>query len=59
MGVDKQPPMWYYNYRKGKVIKMRCVDCPYYFWDEYEEMPICHADPNWPALCEEEEEDED
>ena len=37
---------------------MRCVDCPYYFWDEYEEMPICHADTNWPAPCEEEEENE-
>ena len=37
---------------------MRCVDCPYYFWDEHEEMPICHADPNWPAPCEEEEENE-
>ena len=38
---------------------MRCVDCPCYFWDEYEEMRICHADSNWPAPCEEEEEDED
>ena len=23
MGVDIQPPLWYYNNRKGKVIKMR------------------------------------
>ena len=22
-GVDKQPPMWYYNYRKEKVISMK------------------------------------
>ena len=31
---------------------MRCVECPCYFWDDYEEMEICHADPNWPAPCE-------
>ena len=42
---------------------MRCVECPYYYWDDYEEMEICHADPNWFAPCEyndepEEEEDE-
>ena len=42
---------------------MRCVECPCYFWDNYEEMEICHADPNWPAPCEyndepEEEEEE-
>lgn len=33
------------------VNEMRCVECPYYFWDDYEEIEICHADPNWPALC--------
>ena len=64
MGVDIQSPLWYYNYRKGKVIIMRCVECPCYFWDDYEEMEICHADPNWPVPCEyddepEEEEDEE
>ena len=31
---------------------MKCIECPYYFWDDYEEMEICHADPNWPAPCE-------
>ena len=31
---------------------MRCVECPYYYWDDCEEMNICHADPNWPASCE-------
>ena len=31
---------------------MRCVECPCYFWDDYEEMEICHADRNWPAPCE-------
>ena len=34
------------------VNEMRCVECPYYFWDDYEEMEICHADRNWPAPCE-------
>ena len=43
---------------------MRCVECSFYYWDDYEEMEICHADPNWPAPCEyndelEEEEDEE
>lgn len=31
---------------------MRCVEGPYYYWDNYEEMNICHADPNRPAPCE-------
>ena len=26
---------------------MRCVECPYYYWNDYVEMEICHADPNW------------
>ena len=41
---------------------MRCVEGPCYYWDDYEEMEICHADPNWPAPCEyndEPEEEED
>ena len=31
---------------------MRCAECSYYYWDEHEGMEICHADPNWPAPCE-------
>ena len=38
---------------------MRCVECPCYYWDDYEEMEICHADPNWPAPCEYDGEEDD
>ena len=38
---------------------MRCVECPCYYWDDYEEMEICHADPNWPAPCEYNDEPEE
>ena len=34
---------------------MRCVECPYYYQDDYAEIECCHADPNWPAPCEYEE----
>lgn len=32
----------------------RCADsnCGYYWQDEGEDFPTCHADPNWPAPCE-------
>ena len=36
---------------------MRCVECPYYYWDDYEEMNICHADPNYEYDDEPEEEE--
>lgn len=26
---------------------MRCSDCPYFWYDEYEEMEICH----WESRC--------
>lgn len=38
---------------------MRCVECSYYSWDDYEGMNICRADPNWPAPCESNDEPEE
>ena len=38
---------------------MRCVECPYYFWDDYEGIEICHADPNCLAPCEYDDEPEE
>jgi len=32
--------------------KMKCMDCVCWWQDEDEEYPSCHADPNWPAPCE-------
>lgn len=42
---------------------MKCSDCVLWYIDEGKDWPSCHADPNWPAPCEyndepEEEEDE-
>lgn len=31
---------------------MKCKDCVCYWTDSSEDYPICHADPNWPAPCE-------
>ena len=42
---------------------MKCSECLMWYCDDDEEWPSCHADPNWPAPCEyeddyEEEEEE-
>lgn len=38
---------------------MTCKFCVLSWVDEGNDFPTCHADPNWPAPCEyEEEEDE-
>lgn len=31
---------------------MKCAECIMWWADNLEEMPYCHADPNWPAPCE-------
>lgn len=31
---------------------MKCMDCVCWWQDKDEEYPSCHADPNWPAPCE-------
>lgn len=38
---------------------MKCVNCVLWYVDEGEDWPSCHADPNWPAPCEYEEENYD
>lgn len=40
---------------------MRCADCNLWWKDEGNKVATCHADPNWAAPCEynEEYEDED
>ena len=35
---------------------MKCADCVLWYVDKGEDWPYCHADPNWPAPCEYEEE---
>ena len=35
-----------------EVRKMRCCDCSLWWQDENENFADCHADPNWPAPCE-------
>lgn len=42
---------------------MKCSNCDLWWQDEDEKLFSCHADPNWPAPCEyndepKEEEDE-
>lgn len=37
---------------------MKCAECNYSWKDEGNVIAACHADPNFPAPCEEEEEDE-
>ena len=38
----------------------RCADsnCGYYWKEEWEEFHSCKADPNWPAPCEYDEEED-
>jgi hypothetical protein len=36
---------------------MKCAECLYWWKDEDEKHPSCHADPNFPAPCEIEEEE--
>ena len=38
---------------------MRCAECNLCWADEGEEFPSCKADPNWPAPCEYDDEEED
>lgn len=38
---------------------MKCVDCNLWWQDEWEDFPSCHADPNWPAPCEYDDEGDD
>ena len=35
---------------------MKCAECNLWWQDEGMASPSCHADPNWPAPCEYEEE---
>jgi len=37
----------------------KCENCNLYWADKWEEFPSCKADPNWPAPCEYEDEEED
>ena len=37
---------------------MKCAECLYWWKEDWEEHPSCHADPNFPALCEEEDPEE-
>ena len=32
--------------------KMKCADCNLWYIDINSIWPCCHADPNWPAPCE-------
>ena len=34
---------------------MKCAECNLCYPDEGNEIPCCHADPNWPAPCEHED----
>lgn len=38
---------------------MKCADCNLWWQDEGENFACCHADPNWPAPCEYEDESEE
>ena len=38
---------------------MNCQNCPYWWIDINSIWPSCHADPNWPAPCEEDDESEE
>ena len=31
---------------------MKCKNCPLSWVDDGAKCPTCHADPNWPAPCE-------
>lgn len=36
---------------------MKCKNCVLSWIDEGKEYPSCHADPNWPAPCEYDDDD--
>ena len=36
---------------------MKCAECNFCWADEGEKFPSCKADPNWPAPCEEDDDD--
>lgn len=36
---------------------MKCAECNLWWKDEGERFPSCHADSNWPAPCEYDEEE--
>ena len=38
---------------------MKCSFCVCWYADEHEDWPSCHADPNWPAPCEYEDDYEE
>ena len=38
---------------------MKCAECNLCWADEGEKFPSCKADPNWPAPCEYEDEEEE
>lgn len=38
---------------------MKCSECVLNWVDEGSDFPTCHADPNWPAPCEYEDESEE
>lgn len=38
---------------------MKCAECNCWWRDEGSISPSCHADPNWPAPCEYEDDDEE
>lgn len=35
---------------------MKCAECNLWWKDVWRDYPSCHADPDWPAPCEYEEE---
>ena len=37
---------------------MKCAECNLWWADPDEEYPSCNADPNWPAPCEYDDEEE-
>ena len=37
---------------------MKCEYCSMWWTDRGEDYPICHADPNWPAPCEYDDDDD-
>ena len=38
---------------------MKCDSCIMWGTDYYGDFPYCHADPNWPAPCEYEDDEND
>ena len=37
---------------------MKCAECNLWGADYYGDFPYCHADPNWPAPCEYDDEED-